>query len=100
MAASEPIAIVHNLAQGRFEAALPEGLCRVDYRRVGDTLHMVHTEVPRDARGRGIAGEVVQAAIDYADGNGLKVMPLCSYVRGYMARHPETHRLLAPGARI
>ena len=86
--------------RSRFEASLPEGLCRADYRRVADTLHMVHTEVPPEARGRGIAGEVVQAALDYAAGNRLKVMPLCSYVRGYMRRHPETQALLAPGARI
>lgn len=92
--------IVHNLERGRFEAALPAGLARADYRRVGNTLHMVHTEVPRAAEGRGIGGELVQAALDYADANGLTVMPLCSFVRGYMRAHPQTHRLLAPGARI
>ncbi len=94
------LTIVHNLAQTRFEATVPAGLCHADYRRVGATLHMVHTEVPREVEGRGIAGELVQAALDYAAANGLKVMPLCSFVRGYMRRHPESHALLAPGSRI
>jgi predicted GNAT family acetyltransferase len=92
--------IVHNLERGRFEAALPEGLARAEYRRLGNTLHMMHTEVPRAVEGRGIGGELVQAALDYADANGLAVMPLCSFVRGYMRRHPETHGLLAPGAKL
>ena len=92
--------IVHNLAASRFEAMLPEGLARADYRRVANTLHMIHTEVPRAVEGRGIAGELVQAALDYAAANGLKVLPLCSYVRGYMRRHPESEALLAPGSRI
>lgn len=92
--------IVHNLACSRFEASLPEGLARADYRRVASTLHMVHTEVPRAVEGRGVAGELVQAALDYAAANGLKVLPLCSYVRGYMRRHPESQALLAPGSRI
>ena len=94
-----PLPIVHNLAQHRFEAVVPEGLCRADYRRVGDTLHLVHTEVPRDLEGRGIAGLLVQATLDHAAANGLHVIPMCSYVRAYMRRHPETHHLLAPGAR-
>jgi uncharacterized protein len=95
-----PLAIVHNLAQHRFEAVLPEGLCRADYRRVGDTMHLVHSEVPWELEGRGIAGELVQAALDHAAANGLKVIPQCSYVRAYMRRHPDTHHLLAPGARV
>ncbi|MBK9116787.1 MAG: N-acetyltransferase [Betaproteobacteria bacterium] len=92
--------IVHDLAQGRFEARVDGGLAHVDYRRVGDTLHMMHTEVPPAAEGRGVAAALVQAALDHAADNGLKVMPLCSYVRAYMRRHPDTHALLAPAARV
>lgn len=92
--------IVHNLVAHRFEATVQGQLCRADYRRVGDTLHLVHTEVPPPLEGQGIAGALVQAALDYAADNGLKVMPLCSYVRAYIRRHQEFHALLSPGARI
>jgi uncharacterized protein len=94
------ITVVHNLKAARFEAQLPEGLAHADYRRVGDTLHMTHTEVPDAARGRGIAAAIVQAALDFADENRLRIVPMCAYVRGYMQRHPETHALLAPSARL
>lgn len=97
---SPPLPIVHNLAQSRFEAQVDGGLAHVDYRRVGGTLHMMHTEVPPAAEGRGIAAALVQAALDYAEGNGLSVMPLCSYVRAYIRRHPDTQALLAPSARL
>ena len=93
------IDIVHNARESRFEAQLPDGLCRADYRRVGKTLHMVHTEVPSSARGQGIAGRVVAAAADYAQAEGLTLMPLCSYVRDWFRRHPERQDLLAPGSR-
>ena len=95
-----PLPIVHDLAQGRFEAPVDGGLAHVDCRRVGGTLHLTHTEVPPASAGRGIAAALVQAALDYAAGNGLKVMPLCSYARAYMRRHPDTHALLAPTARV
>lgn len=92
--------IVHNLDAQRFEVIVQGKLCRADYRRVGDTLHMVHTEVPPPLEGRGIAAELIEAALDYVAANGLKVVPLCSYVRAYMRRHPQTHALLASGARV
>ena len=95
-----PLPIVHNLAHARFEAHVGGGLAHVDYHRVGDTLHVTHTEVPPAAEGRGVAAALVQAALDYAADNGLRVMPLCSYVRAYMRRHPETQALLAPAARV
>ena len=94
------IEVVHNERASRFEAHIPEGLCRADYRRVGNALHMVHTEVPAQARGHGLAGHVVAAALDYAQAQGLTVMPLCSYVRAYFRSHPERQGLLAPGSRI
>ena len=95
-----PLSIVHNLAAQRFEATVDGQLSHTDYRRVGDTLHLVHTEVPQALEGRGIAAELVEAALDYVASNGLKVVPMCPYVRGYMGKHPETHALLASGARV
>ncbi len=99
MSSTPPFEVVHNARDSRFEARLPDGLCRADYRRVGSALHMVHTEVPMAARGQGIASRVVAAAVDYAAAEGLKVMPLCSYVRDWFRRHPERQDLLAPGSR-
>ena len=58
-------------------------------------MHMIHTEVPPALEGRGIAARLVQAALDYAQAEGLKVLPRCSYVRAYMRRHPRTQSLLA-----
>jgi hypothetical protein len=54
--------------------------------------------VPHRLEGRGLAAQVVQAELEYARANGLKVAPVCGYVRAYMRRHKDTHDLLAPGA--
>lgn len=97
---SADFTIVHNLAQQRFEAALPAGLAHADYRRIGNTLNMIHTEVPAPDENRGVAAELVTVALDYARANGLSITPTCPYVRAYMRKHPETHDLLARGARL
>lgn len=100
MTDSPALTIVHNEAQQRFEAAVTGGTAYVVYRRAGKVLHLVHTEVPAEAGGAGVAGKLVRAALDYAAAQGYTVFPMCSYVRAYMQRHPETQTLLAPGARV
>ncbi len=87
----------HNAVAGRFEATVEGGIAHVDYRREGDVMRIFHTEVPAAAAGRGIAGQVVRAALAHAREHRLAVLPMCSYVRDYMQRHPETDDLLPSG---
>jgi uncharacterized protein len=92
--------VLHNVAAQRFEIALDGELARADYRLDGNVMRMVHTEVPPAQEGKGIAGALVRAAFAYAAAQNLKIAPLCSYVRGYMRRHPETQTLLAAGTAL
>jgi hypothetical protein len=85
-----PITIEHLPQHGRFQAIVDDQRCVCDYRLVDSVMHMTHTEVPPELEGRGIAAALVEAALAHAKANGLKINPLCSYVRGYMQRHPET----------
>ena len=61
----------------------------------GDTMMLVHTEVPPQLEGRGFASMLVRAAFDYARENGLDVLPVCSFVSAWARRHPEVEPLLA-----
>ena len=92
----DPMApVLHDAAAGRFELRIDGWPCRCDYRLVDGVMHLIHTEVPPALEGRGIAARLVQAALDHAQAEGLKVLPRCSYVRAYMRRHPQTLSLLA-----
>jgi predicted GNAT family acetyltransferase len=92
--------VQHNARASRFETTVDGLLCTADYRLLDGVLRMHHTEVPAALRGRGIASELIRAAFAWADANHLKIEPRCSYVRAYMKRHPDTHYLLADGARL
>lgn len=85
----------HNAEAQQFEAVVEGELCRAHYRRTGDVLAMNHTEVPARLSRRGIAAELVRAAIDFARAHRLRIAPRCSYVRGYFQRHPEARDVLA-----
>jgi len=84
------LTIEHLPHKGRFQTVVDGHLGVCDYRLVGSVMHMTHTEVAPALEGRGIAAALVQAALDHARAAGLKVNPLCSYVRSYMQRHPQT----------
>jgi hypothetical protein len=87
--------IEHHPERGRFQAVVEGRTCVADYRLADGVIAITHTEVPPPLEGRGIAGELVQALLDHARAQGLKVRPLCSYARAYMRRHPATASLLA-----
>lgn len=87
--------VVHNEAAQRFEVTLEGKLSRADYRLLDGVMHMVHTEVPVQQEGRGIAALLVRAALEYARERGYKVRPACSYVRSFIARNREFDDLRA-----
>ena len=87
--------IEHTPERGRFEVIVEGQMCVADYRLDGGVMSITHTGVPPQLEGRGIAAELMQAMLDHAAANNLKVRPLCSYARTYMHRHPETAALLA-----
>ena len=58
-------------------------------------MTIVHTGVPPAVGGRGVAGALVQAAIDAARAEGWKVRPACTYAAAWLARHPAYQDLLA-----
>lgn len=87
--------IEHRPEARRFETTIDGLLSVAEYQLRDGVMHMTHTGVPPALQGRGIAARLVQAALDHARAEGLKVRPLCSYVRVYMQRHPQTLDLIA-----
>ena len=91
--------IVNNEALQRWEAHVDHEKAVADYRRSGDALDFHHTEVPPALEGRGIAGRLVQAALDDARARRLAVIPSCEFVAGYIRRHPDYRALVPPDHR-
>lgn len=80
--------------QNRFEVEVDGHIAELTFRRRGDVIHYTHTGVPKALEGRGIAGRLATAALEYARDEGLSVVPDCPYVRGYIEKHPEYQDLV------
>ena len=53
-----------------------------------------HTFVDPSLEGRGVAGQLLQAAADALRAEGRKVRPTCSYAVRWFEKHPEQRDLL------
>lgn len=65
------------------------------YRRHGDRIELMHTEIEQSFSGRGLASRLASAALEDARGRATPVVPSCPFVIGYLDRHPEYSDLLA-----
>jgi uncharacterized protein len=87
--------ITHHAGASRFEVTIDGHTCVLEYRLAGNVLTITHTGVPAALGGRGIAGQLTEAAFAYVRAQGLKVVPACSYAAGWVQRHPEVADLIA-----
>ena len=83
-----------NPARHRFELDAGGEIAFASYRRDGQVLTISHTEVPRRLEGRGIGSRLVAGVLDIARTQRMTVVPRCSFVRAYIARHPQYADLL------
>ena len=86
---SDAVPVTDNQAASRFEISEGGHLAELSYRRNGDRLVLIHTEVPEELEGRGLGGRLVIAAVDQAAREGLTIVPYCPFARGWLERHSD-----------
>jgi predicted GNAT family acetyltransferase len=91
---AEPV-VQHNAAASRYEVTVDGHLSVAEYELQGGRMVFTHTVVPPELRGRGLAEKLVRAALADARTAGRKVVPQCSYVAAFIARHKEYQPLVA-----
>jgi len=67
---------------------------KAEYVRAGDVVTFTHTKVPRELEGQGIASDLIAGALADVRNQGLKIIPECPYVAGYIERHPDLQDLV------
>jgi len=78
----------------QFQVRVEGHLALIRYAYSNGSIIFVHTEVPPALEGRGIAGKLARAALEYAKERKLSVIPRCPFVAGYIRKHPEYQSLV------
>ena len=68
------------------------------YELAGNVISFTHTEIDDAYEGQGLGSQLARAALDDARARGLKVKPLCPFIRGWIKRHEDYQDLVVPTA--
>lgn len=87
-----------NEAAMRFEATEDSQVAGfLEFKMDGHTMVLTGTEVDPGHGGKGIGGQLVKFAFEYARESGdTQVAPACSFVVSWVERHPAYRDLVVP----
>ncbi len=89
--------IVHEPDASRYTLQIDDLVVAVaEYRINGNAISFNHTYTQPSHRGRGLAAELVEFAINDVEANSTRrVLPMCWYVADWFEAHPERRELLS-----
>ncbi|NHC22879.1 N-acetyltransferase [Nocardioides sp. IC4_145] len=90
------VAIAHNPGKSRYEATVDgEAAGFAEYQLTDEIIVFTHTEVDRRFEGRGVGSALARFALDDVRADGVRqVLPVCPFIKGWIARHPDYHHLM------
>jgi predicted GNAT family acetyltransferase len=92
--------VVDRPEQHRFEIVADGQVAGfADYQLRGEEIMFTHTVIEEAYEGKGLGSVLVRHALDSARERGLAVLPLCPFVRSWIARHPDYLPLVPASAR-
>jgi uncharacterized protein len=87
-------AVSNNPAHHRYQLEV-DGQIAATYYKIDDgVITFIHTEVPPELGGKGIASKLIKGALDQVRADGLKVIAQCPFVKAYIDKHPAYADLL------
>jgi len=88
------VQVTDNTEAHRFEVNLEGDVAFAEYSLVDHGMILPHTLVPEAFEGKGVASALAKTALGYARERGLKVIPTCPFMSGYIQKHPEWHDIV------
>lgn len=85
----EKLEVIHNEEDHAFEVWIDGYRSKLDYIQEAKNFVITHVGVYPTFRGQGVAGKIVEAGLEYARQNSLRVIPMCSYAAAYIRRNPR-----------
>ena len=82
--------IADNPASHRFELTADGALAAyAEYNTLKQGLLFTHTEVLPEYEGQGFGSQLARFALDDVRRRGVKAIPVCKFIAGFIRKHPE-----------
>ncbi|MDR2815723.1 MAG: N-acetyltransferase [Proteiniphilum sp.] len=93
--------LIDNEDKHQYEFHIDNLTPRIEYiKNNSGEIYLTHTEVPRKLEGKGIGSLLVQKVLEDIGDKGLRLVPLCPFVAGYIQKHPEWRRIILRGFNV
>ena len=90
MSDSRTVEVTANPGEHRYEIRVDgEKAGHSEYVRKGDLVIFTHTEIDPAFEGQGLGSQLARGALDAVRAAGDPIVPLCPFIDGYIAKHPE-----------
>ena len=87
--------IINNKAKHRYELDVDGHIAATYYKLADGVITFIHTEVPPELGGKGIASKLIRGALDQVRADGLKVIAQCPFVKAFIEKHADYADLLS-----
>lgn len=71
----------------------------VDYYRFGNIAVITHTETNPAWNEKGLGSRLAAQAVSWMASEGLRIVPVCSFMAHFLRTHAEFHDVVSPTAR-
>ncbi len=84
----DDLATIDNPEQRRWEVRRGDDvIAYAEYRRAPGRVIFTHTVVEPEYAGRGIGSRLAKTVLDASVAAGLRITPVCPFIRAYIERH-------------
>jgi predicted GNAT family acetyltransferase len=81
--------VLNDETKRKFYALADGHEVHIEYAHTAGVYNLLHTFVPEELRGHGVAEELVRSALDQIKALGANFIPTCPFVQAFLKRHPE-----------
>jgi predicted GNAT family acetyltransferase len=82
--------VTENVGMHRFELEIsPDAIAAAYYRDEGGRVALIHTEVPSEYAGHGIATKLAAGTFELIRRSGRRAVIRCPFLNAFYANHPE-----------
>ena len=93
--------LIDNEERHQYEFHVDQYTPKIEYiKSTNGEIYLTHTEVPTQLGGKGIGSQLVEKALKDIEKQGLRLVPLCPFVAGYIHKRPEWKRIVMKGIHI
>lgn len=97
----EDYTLIDNKEKKQYEFHIGEYMPKIEYiKSETGEIYLTHTEVPVALEGQGIGSQLIKKALGDIKSQGLRLVPLCPFVAGYIQKHPEWRSIVMRGINI